>query len=325
MNIVDSIYGTFEVDGVLEELINCDAVQRLKDIHQGGGTYLVNPRWNVTRYEHSVGVMILIKLLGGSIEEQIAGLLHDVSHTAFSHVADIALEYEDEDYHEKIYGKIVEESSIPRILEKYGFDKKEILYNEENFTILEKSAPKLCADRVDYTLRDMYHYGDLCKDEIKGFLGNLTVENGEIVNTKVEWGVWFTRVYYDLALGYFLDPLNIYSYHFLGEAIKRSLKLNLISLDDLVKTDHYLLNKMREGKDEEVNNLLNALNFKAKAEENFTEYDITQHKKVRLIDPTVFKDGKLYKTTELSEKAREMQEEAVARYKKGVFVKILES
>ena len=71
MRIEDKIYGEFEVEGVLEELINTKVVQRLKNIHQGGASYLVNPNWNVTRYDHSVGTMIFIKIIGGSLEEQI--------------------------------------------------------------------------------------------------------------------------------------------------------------------------------------------------------------------------------------------------------------
>ena len=57
MRIEDKIYGKFEVEGVLEELINTKVVQRLKNIHQGGASYLVNPNWNVTRYEHSIGTI----------------------------------------------------------------------------------------------------------------------------------------------------------------------------------------------------------------------------------------------------------------------------
>ena len=35
MRIKDKIYGEFEVEDVLEELINTKVVQRLKNIHQG--------------------------------------------------------------------------------------------------------------------------------------------------------------------------------------------------------------------------------------------------------------------------------------------------
>lgn len=94
------IYGVYKIEQVLEDLINSKPVQRLRGGHQGGASYLVNPKWNVTRYEHSVGVMLLIRKLGGSLEEQIAGLLHDVSHTAFSHVVDFALDQKAENYHE---------------------------------------------------------------------------------------------------------------------------------------------------------------------------------------------------------------------------------
>lgn len=76
MKIKDDIYGDFEIEGVLEELINTKEFQRLKNIHQGGASYLVNPNCNVSRYEHSIGVMLLIRLLGGRIEEQIAGSLN---------------------------------------------------------------------------------------------------------------------------------------------------------------------------------------------------------------------------------------------------------
>ncbi|MGE7999734.1 hypothetical protein ACQKOF_13850 [Lysinibacillus sp. NPDC093190] len=49
MIISDYLYGEFEIDDVLVELILSKPVQRLKGIHQGGASYLVNSRWNVTR------------------------------------------------------------------------------------------------------------------------------------------------------------------------------------------------------------------------------------------------------------------------------------
>jgi len=169
MIISDNIYGEFEIDDVLAELISSKPVQRLKGIHQGGASYLVNSQWNVTRYEHSVGVMLLIKQLGGSLEEQIAGLLHDVSHTAFSHVVDFVLENKAEDYHEDIFLDVIRTSEIPNILNKYNYDYEYLLFNIAKWNLLEQPAPELCADRVDYTLRDMYVYGQASLEEIKNF------------------------------------------------------------------------------------------------------------------------------------------------------------
>lgn len=61
MFISDVLYGEFKVDPVVEELIVSKSVQRLKGIHQTGASYLVNKEWNVTRFDHSVGVMLLVK------------------------------------------------------------------------------------------------------------------------------------------------------------------------------------------------------------------------------------------------------------------------
>jgi len=125
--ISDVIYGEFKVDKVLEELILSKPVQRLKGVHQAGASYLMNEKWNVTRFDHSVGAMLLIKKLGGSVEEQIAGLLHDVSHTAFSHVIDYVFDNENESYHEEIFSSVVKNSESPAILSKYGYNYEDIL------------------------------------------------------------------------------------------------------------------------------------------------------------------------------------------------------
>lgn len=208
MKIKDCIYGEFDIEQVLEVLINTDEVQRLKNIHQGGASYLVNPMWNVTRYDHSIGAMLLISKMGGSIEEQIAGLLHDISHTAFSHVVDFALNNKEEDYHEKIYERIIEHSNIPNILKDFGYNYKNILYDEEKWTILEKSAPDLCSDRIDYTLRDMFSYGFISQEEVDIFLRNLRIVDGEIVINSIESAQWFVDVYYKEVIGFFIGYLS---------------------------------------------------------------------------------------------------------------------
>lgn len=322
MRIEDNIYGEFEIEGVLEELINTKVVQRLKNIHQGGASYLVNPNWNVTRYEHSVGTMIFIKMIGGSIEEQIAGLLHDISHTAFSHVVDFALNKSNEDYHEEIFEKIVEASDIPKILTKYGYDYKDILYNEKKWTLLERSAPALCADRIDYTLRDMYSYGYISLVAIKNFLDSLEVKDGEIVINSINAAEWFVNTYYKEVIDFFLNPLGIYANDRLSKAIKFALNLNEITLDDLLKDDNYVLNILKNSKNEEVISLIKSLNYDVKVVEDKDKYDIHQINKLRLIDPTVIIDGITSRASEKSTLIKILGEKAMQKSKEGVFVKI---
>jgi HD superfamily phosphohydrolase len=78
----------------------------LRGIHQGGAIVLANPAINHTRFDHSVGVMLLIRHLGGSLREQLAGLLHNVSHTDFLHLIDYVLDMTGEDYHEQRYEEV---------------------------------------------------------------------------------------------------------------------------------------------------------------------------------------------------------------------------
>ncbi|MEN2257288.1 HD domain-containing protein [Paraclostridium benzoelyticum] len=321
--IVDYIYGEFELEDVLIELINCDALQRLKNIHQVGATYLIKEELNVNRFEHSIGVMLLIRLLGGSLKEQIAGLLHDISHTAFSHVIDFVFDNSDEDYHELIFDEVVINSKIPYILNKYGYDFKEILENEEQWTILERKAPRLCADRVDYTLRDMYKYGFTNKNEINEFLKNIQVLDGEIVTNDIESARWFLELYYTEVIDFFMNPINGYSYDKLSKAIKIAIDENELNLKDMLKTDNEVIDILNKYENNKIKSLMKSLNKNVKLRINEDKYDIFIKGKTRLIDPGVSIGGKVYSLSELDNNVELINKKAKAKMEKGVYIEIL--
>lgn len=322
MIISDSLYGDFKIEQVLEDLINSKPVQRLRGVHQGGASYLVNPKWNLTRYEHSVGVMLLIRTLGGSLEEQIAGLLHDISHTAFSHVVDFALNHEAEDYHEQIYYQVVVQSDIPGILTRHGYNFHDIL-KVDKWTILEQDAPELCADRVDYTLRDMYHYGHISKVEVDDFLQKVITVNGKMYLEDVSSAEWFVQTYYKEVIDFFLDPLNIYGYDVLAKLLKLALESKLLESKDLLGTDEELISLLKNSENPLIQKGLKALHSNVNVIEDKESYDIHLKKKLRLIDPSVFYDKQLIRASELSKRIRVMSEDAYAKAQEGTYVKII--
>lgn len=321
--ITDEMYGTYQIEGILEELLFSQPVQRLKGVYQGGASYWVNEKWDVTRFEHSVGVMLLIKKLGGTIEEQLAGLLHDISHTAFSHVIDFVLENKEEDFHETIYHQIITESEIPRILRKYGYDYKDILLDHSKWTLLEQAAPELCADRIDYTLRDMYHYGHISLDEIHRFFDHVILIEGNIYLDDVATAEWFVKTYYKEVIDFFIDPLNIYGYDILAKTLKLAWSKGIIHLHELFGTDEEVLNLLRVSPNQEVKDLLSQLHRHAVVKEDDRDYDLHRTTKARLIDPSVLYENKMTPASTLSETIKTMNESAKRKAEKGMYVKIL--
>ncbi|AKE15520.1 HD domain-containing protein [Bacillus cereus] len=323
MIISDVLYGEFEVDQVVEELISSKSMQRLKGIHQNGASYLMNEKWNVTRFDHSVGVMLLVKKLGGSVKEQIASLLHDVSHTAFSHVIDYVFDNEDESYHEEIFSSVVKNSEIPAILAKYGYNYEDILLDDSKWTLLERSAPELCADRVDYTLRDMYTYGYVSLEEVHSFLEDVIAVDGKMVVQSVEMAEWFTETYYKEVIDFFMEPMNIYGNDMLAKTLKVALHKRIIHADDFLLKDEELISKLQQCNDPEVEALLSKVHPNVKVKEDRNDYDLHQKNKVRLIDPPLLREGKIVQSSVVSENIRQISDIAYEKAVRGMYVKVI--
>ncbi|ALS01524.1 hypothetical protein ATZ33_09130 [Enterococcus silesiacus] len=323
MIIEDVLYGSFKVEEVLTGLIRSQEIQRLKGVHMAGPAVLINSAWNETRYEHSIGVMLLIRKLGGTIEEQIAGLLHDVSHTAFSHVVDLALSNKNDDYHEQIKTQLIEQSTIPTILKQYGFDYRQILFDDEQWLLLEQQAPLLCCDRIDYTLREVHRYFSVPIQKIHQFLKSIKIIEDQIVIDSIEWAIWFIDQYQKVVIDFFYDPRNICSYEWMAKIIQLSLENQEITLTDLMMTDSAFLKKLKSSDSVEIIQLLDKMDRPPKCSVCSSEdhYDIQQKKKTRIVDPLVKVADDIVSVSTISPIAQVKLEKILHASHKGIYLK----
>ena len=177
----DRVYGRVEVsDPKILALIEGPTFQRLKGIRQAGPSAIAFPFKNVTRYEHSLGVFHLLRSLGAGRKEQVAGLLHDVSHTAFSHAVDFLVTSAEQDHHESLKPILLNRPDVADALDDLGFAPEDF-YDDARYPLLERPLPGLCADRLDYFLRDGMACQVVRRSDVDRILGDVRVVDETIV------------------------------------------------------------------------------------------------------------------------------------------------
>ncbi len=314
LKITDRMYGTVTITSpVLLELIKSKPVQRLKKITQYGVPDEYNTSFirNFTRYEHSIGTMLLIKHLGGSEEEQIAGLLHDASHTAFSHVIDwLVGRTKKEDYQDSMHKDIIVQSEVPEILNKFGYSADRIS-NYKHFTILERSVPDLCADRADYALREFpLKSVSVCIDA-------MTVRDGKIVFTDHHAAQVF-------ALNYLVTQENLWShnesairYMFFTKILKVAMNKKIIVFADFWTDDETVLQKIHAAKDNDIKQLFQTMQ-EYKQLSYLPKSKKVLHKKFRCVDPEIVINNKLIRLSAVDKSFAKEIKRAQIENEKGV-------
>ena len=248
VKVTDALYGTITItDQVLLALIQDTSFQRLRGIHQHGITPIINVNKvqpPLCRFEHSLGAMLLVRSLAPhDMAQQCAALLHDISHTVLSHVTDYAFGYIIHEVEKKEY---VETTAIPQILGQFGYDWKHITSEEPGvWTLLEQPAPLLCADRVDYGLRDMVAFGVLPRQTVRAIVEQLIAYDGRIMCTDVSLAGDLARGYMQCDMLAWANPHHSGLYKFAGDAIRLALAHEVIRKDELwLGTDTEFWNKI---------------------------------------------------------------------------------
>ncbi|KAJ3390368.1 hypothetical protein HDU92_000523 [Lobulomyces angularis] len=307
LKIIDCIYGEFLItEPILIRLITSKTCIRLKGVYQHGISGFLSFTPPVTRFDHSLGAMLLVRLLHGSLEEQIAALLHDISHTAFSHVSDHLFPSEIS-YHERMKETYVFSTSLPEILEEFNFDTHRII-EETNFGLLERPSPHLCADRTDYGLRDCYAFGYLSIDDIRYIINNLAVKDNYIVCLKEDVAILFGKYYAKADENVWSNPFFQGLYEVTSTVIKEALKLNIVEEKDLFLEDQQFWEKIKTCSDQKLKSLIDLVeNFKNVSVDS-ENFDFKVPFKVRTIDPDVLVEDKMVSLSQINNDYRLMME-----------------
>jgi len=296
----DIIYGKVKIEApLILELINSPSFKRLREIDQVGYLPLYQKFYpqkikKITRFEHSLGVFILLKKFGASIEEQVAGFLHDVSHGVFSHALDYVFKEGSEKNHsfqDNIFKAFIINSEIPSILSKYGLRLNFIL-NKNNFPLLEKELPALCADRIDYSLRNAICNQEATKKEIDYFLKNLSVENNLWVFKNFQSARKYAKLFFCLNKFYYSAFPTAVMFRTVGDVLKYCLENGYLKREDLFSTERVVLRRIKNKlkSDPKLKTLFQRMSGKIKVKNNSQNYDIIVYCKSRVVDP-LFKEG----------------------------------
>lgn len=324
MNYQDTIYGSFEVnEPVILDLINSPELQRLKGIDQAGYYEPYFPGSKHTRFEHSLGVFLLLRKFGASIEEQIAGLIHDVSHSAFSHAVDYVLSEGSEkkqNHQDNYFDEFVLNSHIPKILEKHGFDLKYIL-DKNNFHLLENHSPDLCADRIDYSLHDFLSYGVVDENKVRYILENLTVESNRWIFRDFDSAYEYAKLFKALNASYYSALVNAVMFRRVGDYLKYALDQKYIFKEDLYSTDDEVIEKINKNLtgDEKMNFFWKRMNNSGGYENNPEDYDVEVYCKSRIIDPLCWHEGEIKRVSDVEPSWKDVAREESKP--KGYFIK----
>jgi len=194
----DPIHSLVRVtDMLIWQLIETPEFQRLRRIKQLGGTHIVYPTAEHSRFSHSLGVYFIARRmidilgkqglnLGGSDRMLIlcAALLHDLGHGPFSHSFESVLGINHEEFTHRI---LLEDTQVNQLLEEYevGFAEKVSAVVKKTYSnrlIVSLISSEIDADRLDYLLRDSYFsgtpYGEI---DLERILRTMRVENEIVV------------------------------------------------------------------------------------------------------------------------------------------------
>lgn len=321
--IKDPIYGEFEInEPVLIELINSKPLQRLKKIGQHG--WVVDKLYfkSFTRYDHSIGVMLLLRKLGASLEEQIAGLLHDVSHTAFSHVADYLYGTTGkDDYQDSILEEFILRTKIPKILNKYGLNLDQIEYNSK-YTLLELDAPEVCVDRYDYSMRESFYLG--FEENVKYILNHTINYKNKLVFDNFKSVELFVKYYCLLNKTKYGAPHDMLRYELTAQLLKYAKDKKIITLKDLNKTDEYIFEKLINSNDEYILKQITIPQTKLNVKLVYKNQDYFVKNKFRYVDPKFLDKNKtLVRYSQIKKNYLQKIQKQKIKHEKGYKIKLI--
>ena len=318
-----------DIPDFLVEYASVPEMQRLKGISMISAceyTKLVPFNFFHTRYEHSIGVALIVWNFTKDKKQTIAGLYHDIATPAFSHVVDyIHGDYETQESTEEYTEKIIKKSKeIMNLLDRDSISIEEIR-DYHLYPIADNNSPRLSADRLEYTLSNGLVTQDAFSleaiDRIYKDLNILKNEDGEdeigFKNLKIaeEYIERATKLWH-LFSG---NNENGIIMQFWTDILSKMAKEKYITEEDLYKySEQEIVEKIKNCPDKKISKAFEIFSNSEKIERSETEvkdkYCISVKTKKRYTNPLVQINGTAIRIYIASEKGKRIIED-IKNYK----------
>ena len=238
----------------LREFAEMPQMKRLKEVGMNCGCeYTRFPRFRgigpYSRYDHSLGVALIIWHFTGSMEQTLAGLFHDITTPVFAHVVDFLNgdHLRQESTEEGTEALLRSSHELRERLRKYGL-KPEHVSDYHRFPIADNDAPALSADRLEYTLGNLLNYGLADLSQIRRFYHDLTVsadENGqpELAFKTAEIAAEFAEASLKTSAVYVADE-DRFSMEALAYLLRDAIERGVLTREDLASTEPEVIEKL---------------------------------------------------------------------------------
>ncbi|MFR3922543.1 MAG: hypothetical protein ACLTYN_11880 [Dysosmobacter welbionis] len=147
-----------EIPEFLRRLAETPPMARLRQVGMNCGCeYTSFPRFAgwvpYSRFDHSVGVGLIVWHFTGDLRQSAAGLLHDAATPAFAHVVDFLHgDHLHQESTEARTAELIETSpELQALLKEYGLTTEDVA-DYHRYPIADNDSPQLSADRLEYTL-----------------------------------------------------------------------------------------------------------------------------------------------------------------------------
>jgi hypothetical protein len=167
---------------------------------------------------------------------------------------------------------------------------------------LEKDIPDLCADRIDYSLREF------SIPIAKKCLKDLTVYNNQIVFKNQKSALVFSQNYLKRQMAHWGGYEAVVRYAILAKILKKALRNKIITMEDFLRDDAFIIGKLKKSKDKEILETLTILRNKSLG--NLEKSKIIAHKKFRHVNPLFLKNRVLFRLSEVDKKFKKELEAA---------------
>ena len=240
-----------EMPPFLAECSETPPMQRLKSVGMNCGCeYTSFSRFSglrpYTRFDHSVGVALIAWHFTGSMEQALAGLFHDVTTPVFAHVVDFL--HGDHLRQESTEAGVAEclaaSEEVCELLRKYGIPIERVS-DYHIYPVADNDSPALAADRLEYTMGNLWNYGFADLDEIRSAYEDLIIgldETGEkeLVFRTPEMASWFARSALKTSRVYIADE-DRFAMQALADLLHRAIERNVVQYQDLWTTETEVL------------------------------------------------------------------------------------